>query len=234
MEEFLKQNYYLLTHSIEFLAAITGLFVYNKYKFTAAKYFIWFLWYLSIGDQLGSYVQYIGDSNFLHFLKGTVFAWNYWWYTLFWEIGAILFFTFYFYKILRNKKFSSIVKFLGIAFFVVSVSVIVFNLDQFFTGYFDSINIIGAFIIFIVVIFHFIEILNSNVILSFHKSINFYISGTILIWWLVTTPLVFYEIYNFNRDLNFNLLKKEIYLLANLFMYLTFTFALIWCKPQKD
>jgi hypothetical protein len=44
--------------------------------------------------------------------------------------------------------------------------------------------------------------------------------------------LVFYDIYNTNGDWNFIFLKWQIYLSANVFMYLTFTFALIFCKPD--
>ncbi|RMZ50932.1 hypothetical protein EB822_06015 [Flavobacteriaceae bacterium PRS1] len=76
--------------------------------------------------------------------------------------------------------------------------------------------------------------LQSETILSFYKSINFYISSTILIWWLVITPLVFFQIYFLNVDWSFIILRWQIYLFMNIFMYSSFTIALIWCKPQND
>lgn len=54
--------------------------------------------------------------------------------------------------------------------------------------------------------------LQSETILSFYKSINFYISSTILIWWLVITPLVFFQIYFLNVDWSFIILRWQIYL----------------------
>ena len=91
----------------------------------------------------------------------------------------------------------------------------------------------GALIILLCTIFYFIEILQSEKILIFYKSLNFYISAAIFIWWLIVTPIVFYDIYMSNSDWNFIFLRWQIYLFANIIMYLTFTFALIWYKPEK-
>ena len=79
-----------------------------------------------------------------------------------------------------------------------------------------------------------VKIINSQEILFFYKSINFYIAAVILIWWIITTPLMFYNMYFTSSDWTFVLLKREIILLANIFMYSSFTIALLWCKPQND
>ncbi|MEP1489446.1 MAG: hypothetical protein ABJK28_13575 [Algibacter sp.] len=234
MEEFIKENYFIITYGVEFLAALTGLFLFNKYRLTAAKYFICFLSYTFLIDLLGGYVYRIGDYSFLHILKRTVFVKNYWYYTLFWQIGGTLFFVFYYNKILKTNTLKSVLKLTGLFLFIFSIGYILFNFDAYFSGYLSVIRVLSTVIIFICVVFYFVELLSSNKILTFYKSIDFYISAIIFIWWLITTPLVFYDIYNFNKDWNFIFLKWEIYLLANLFMYLTFTFALIWCKPQND
>ncbi|MFG6687478.1 hypothetical protein ACGK9U_12905 [Mariniflexile sp. HNIBRBA6329] len=234
MNEFLLEYKNTLTFSVEILAAVTGLLLYKKYKLTAAKYFIWFLVYLSICDFLGSYVKYIKNDGFLSFLKDTVFVRNYWWATLFWVIGAILFFVFYYSKILKTIIFKNFIKYSGYTFFIFSFTYIVFNWDDYFKRYFLVLDVLGATIIFLCSIFYFIETLQSDKILTFYKSLNFYISSAIFIWWLITTPLVFYDVYNSNSDWNFIFLKWQVYLFANILMYLTFTFALIWCKPEND
>lgn len=234
MKEFLTAYYSLIVHSVEFLSAIVGLCFYKKYKTTEVRYFIWFLWYLSICDLIGGYVYRIGDFKFLFFLKGTRFTWNYWWYNLFWEIGAIAFFSFYHTKVLKTKVYRAIVKYSGIVFFIFSIIYMMVSLDNFFTGYFPLVRILGAVVVFLCSMLFFIEILKSDKILTFYKSLNFYISAVIFIWWLIITPLVFYDIYNYNRDLNYKLLKWQIYFFAIIFMYLTYTFALIWCKPEND
>ena len=191
--------------------------------------------YLSVCDFIGSYVHYIKNDGFLNFLEGTVFIRNFWWSTLYWKIGAILFFSFYYYYyILTYEKFKRIVKYSGYFFLAFSIVYILFNWDDYFVQFFPIISILGAIIVFLCTIFYFFETLESDKILTFYKSINFYISAAIFIWWLIITPLVFYDIYNSHYDWNFIFLKWQIYLFANILMYSTFTFALIWCKPEND
>lgn len=234
MENFLLDNFSLLLHLIEVTAAITGLVLYKKFKYTKAKYFIWFLVYLSICDFIGGYKHYVHNGGFLEFLEGTVFETNHWWSTSFWKIGAIMFFVFYYIRILTTKSFKNTVKISGYLFLVFSISYVLFYWDQFFNRFFPIISILGAIVVFLCTVFYFIEVLQSDKILTFYKSLNFYINLAIFIWWLIITPIVFYDIYGFNEDWNFIFLKWEIYLFANLFMYSTFTFALIYCNPELN
>ena len=76
--------------------------------------------------------------------------------------------------------------------------------------------------------------LQSYKVLNFYNELYFYISSAFLIWYLITTPLIFYQIYFSTADWSFIFLKWQIFLFANVFMYLTFTFALIYCKPEKE
>ncbi len=241
MEEFLRQNYHLFTAIIESLAAVTGVFLLRKYKLTAAKYFIYFLVYLTICDISSFYTRYVAPGKFFEFLIGTVFEKNHWWSTLFWSLGAIAFFGFYYNKILENFLFKKIVKYTCFTFLIFSSVYIGLNWGRYFDSFFPVISIFGAVVIFICAVLYFIETLQSDKILTFYKSINFYISLAIFIWWLIITPLTFYdvlylkyEVGNPNRDWSFIFLRWEIYLFANIFMYLTYTFALIWCKPENN
>ncbi len=238
MEEFLRQNYSFLTKSVEIMAAITGLLLLNKYKYSATKYFIYFLVYVAIVELIGAYPRYFATYDFLNefkiALKGTLFERNFWWYTIFWVIASPLFYTFYYIKILKTKLYIKIIKFSGILFFVSSIIYFTTNWTILFIKSPPFLIILGVVIIFLCVILYFIEVLQDDRILVFYKSINFYISATIFIWWLVITPLTFYNIYYSTADWNFIILKWQIYLFANFFMYSTFTIALIWCKPQND
>lgn len=236
MEEFLLQYKNLLTFCVEILASVVGLLLYKKYKITTAKYFIWFLIYLTVADTLGNYTKYIENGGFFSFLEGTVFdqGYCYWWYTLFWKIGAPFFFSFYYSKILKSPIFKILVKNVGYGFVLYSIIFIILNKEAYFIRFFPSISVFGAAIIFLCTVLYFIEILQSAKILSFYISLNFYISVAIFIWWLIVTPIVFYDIYHTNGDWNFIFLRWQIYLLANIFMYCTFTFALIFCKPENN
>ncbi|MWW23682.1 hypothetical protein [Algibacter lectus] len=234
MEEFLLTYKFLITTGVESLAAVTGLFLFKKYKSTAAKFFIYFLVYLTLCDFLANYPRYVKDGGLFSFLQGTVFVKNYWWGTLFWKIGAIMFFAFYYNRILKTTSFKKILKVSAFSFLLFSIGCILLNWDDYFIMSFPSISVFGAFIIFLCTVCYFIEVLKSDKILTFYKSLNFYISFAIFIWWLIITPIVFYDVYMSRLDWNFIFLRWQIYLIANITMYLTFTFALIWCKPEND
>jgi len=238
VEEFLLKNYIFLTKLVEGIAAIIGLICYKKYRNTYQKYFIWFLVYIIIFDYIGSYTIYVAKYEFLkpikEALKGTLLEKNYWVYTSFWSIGSILFFAFYYLRVITNRYFRQIIYYAAILFFLCSTVYIFLNITAFFKAAIPFIKVSGATVIFMCVIFYFIELLKSDEVLTFYKSLNFYISSTIFIWWLVTTPVVFFEIYFSSADWNFIFLKGQIFLSMNMFMYLTFSFALLWCKPQND
>ena len=233
MDEF-RAYKFLITTGVEVLAAVTGLLFFKKYKPTAAKFFIYFLVYLALCDFVSNYPRYVKDDGWFSFLKGTVFVKNYWWATLYWKIGAIMFFAFYYCKILKIAIFKKAIKIAAFSFLLFSIGYIAFNWDDYFIMFFPAVDVFGAFIIFLCTVCYFIEVLKSDKILTFYKSLNFYISFAIFIWWLIITPLVFYDVYMSRLDWNFIFLRWQIYLIANITMYLTFTFALIWCKPKND
>jgi hypothetical protein len=240
VKELLLNNYIILTHSVEAMAALTGVLLFGRYKNSVAKYFIYFLIYLTIGDILNWYTLYVHNDGVLSFLVDSLIEKNYWWSTLFWNIGAIMFFAFYYRKILRNESFITTVKLASYSFLTFSVIYILFHWKAFFTSYFPIISILGAIIVFLSTVFYFIETLQSDKILSFYKSVNFYISVSIFIWWLIITPIVFYDNYTtyevgvYQRDWDYIKLRRLIYISANIVMYSTFTFALIFCKPEIE
>jgi len=232
LEEFLKQNYSLITHSVEFMAAVTGILLFKKYNKTAAKFFIAFLIYLLVCDIFAGYTWHVYNDGVFSFLKGTVFERNYWWTTLTWFIGAITFFTFYYNKILKTLLYRKLIKYVGVLFLLISLVYIAIHWEDYFVKYFVFINVFGALVILLCVTLYFIEILKSEQILTFYKSLNFYISAGILLWWLIITPLVFYNMYFSSADWDFVVLQDTIYILSNILMYSTFTFGLIYAKPE--
>lgn len=240
MEDFLFKNYILITHSVEVISTLTGVFFFKKYKSTTARYFIFFLIYLTFCEFIGSYTTYVHNDGFLSFLIGSKIEKNYWWSTLYWKIGAIMFFAFYYRRILKTKLFIKIIKYISYAFFSFSIIYILLNWEAFFVSFFPIISILGAIVVFLCTVFYFLEILQSDKILSFYKSIHFYISAAIFIWWLIITPIVFFDNYTsyqtgvYERDWDYIRLRRYLYLFSNVIMYSTFTFALIWCRPQKD
>lgn len=220
--------------SVEILAAVTGLILYNKYKHTAAKYFIYFLVYIVITVIIKRYTYCVKDDGFLSFLDGTLLEKNYWLGTISWKIGAVTFFGWYYLKILNNKAQKNILRMSIILFIIASLFIILFTLPDFFKTSIPSIAILGALIILQCSFYYFMEILQSEKILTFYKSLNFYISCVILLFWLVKTPLVFYEQYYSKSDMDYVSLRHFINLFLISFMYLTYTIGLIVSKPEYD
>ncbi len=230
----------MLTHCVEAMAALTGVFFYNHYKNKTEKYFIFFLVGIVICEFIGRYTKYVYPGDVLEFLIGTKFEKNHWWSNIYWVIGAVLFFSFYYRKILNVKIFKSIIKVATFSFLVFSIIYIILNWHLFFKQFFAILDIFGAIVIFLCAVFYFIETLLSEKILTFYRSLNFYISFAIFIWWLIITPLTFYDVYFTYEvgkpytDWDFVFLRWQIFLFANIFMYSTFTFALIFCKPKLN
>jgi len=238
LDEFLKQNYSLLTYSVEIIAALTGLICYKKYKHTNVKYFIWFLIYVVFIELIGSYPILVRKYDCLNdieiFLKEIHLDRNYWFFTIFWIVGSALFYGLYFRALIKKKTFKRVVKYAIILFLTTSVIYYIINWKLFFAGRNGIIDVLGVMTILLAIGLYLIEMLLSDRILRFKKSINFYISGILIIWYLIVTPLSFYNVYFSSADWNFVILKYQIFLFANVFMYLTFTFALIYCKPKYD
>ncbi len=239
MLDFLLYNYDGLTYAVELSAAVSGLFYFKKYRCTVVKYFIIYLVLIAFLDFANAYVYLVEPDGLLSNLSGTRFEKNHWLSNIYWNIGAILFFVFFFRKVLKTKLFLKIITYSGCTFLIYAIINILLNWDKFFNQFFISTAVFGAIVIFMCAIFYFVEILLSDEILVFNKSINFYISATIFIWWLIITPLAFYDVYYRYEigigfyDENFLILRSLVYLFSNIFMYLTFAFAFPWCKPES-
>lgn len=238
MEEFLINYYNLLNDGVIAIAAIIGIFSYRKYKSTTTKYFIYFLIGAALVDFLGKYPLYFSRIEqlkpLLDLITDTVFINNYWWYNIFWTIGSTLFFSFYFRKLLKSKVLKRILYGASILILVVGLGYVIFDTYHFMTAFILPLIVINFTTIILASSFYLIEVLNSERILNFYRSINFYIAIVILIWWLVTTPIAFYEFYMSISDWKYIIIKVKILLCSNMFMYLTFSIALLWCKPQNN
>lgn len=238
MNDFLYNNYTVLYRLFIAISVLTGLLYYKKYKHTNVKYFIWFLIYILSFEILAGYTKLLDQQESLYdvkmFLKGTLFERNYWVYNLFWGVLSTLFISFYYLKVLKSKKNSIVVKYATYIFMLFSISYVIFNIDDFFFSIVIPVKIAAVSVIFLCVMFYFIEILNGDKILTFYRSFNFYVSAALLIWWLVTTPVMFYQIYFSTADWNFVFLRWQIFLFANLFMYSIFTVAFIYSKPENE
>jgi hypothetical protein len=236
--DFFLNNYILFVHFVEVLAAVVAIFCYDKYKQTPVKYFIYFLVYVAIMELIGAYPTFVEKYESLseakEFLKGTKFEENNWFYTIFWTIASAVFYSFYFGQFLESNYSIKVIKYITSIFIISSLVYILLNWNSFFVSSFYFVDIFSASVILLSVVLYFIEVLKSQKVLIFYKSINFYIAAVLLIFFLIKTPLLFYDVYFSRSDMDYLRLNATISILCIAFMYVTFSFALIWCKPQNN
>lgn len=234
MKDVLLQHYMFVNLAVILIAAVTGLLSLHKFKQSPVSYFIYFLLYVFITHVLGSYARILNYFNSYHIIENTVFRFNFWWFTLTWYIGSAMFFAWYYKKLLKNNFLKNILQYALYVFLAVSIGSIALNFQHFFDGTFKLIRIGNMSIIMLSAVFYIYELLHTEKILEFYKDIHFYISGILLIWLLLTIPLVHFVCGNAATDPNQAELKWLIMLYANIFMYLSFSLALILLKPNND
>ncbi|MCF1422837.1 hypothetical protein [Mangrovimonas futianensis] len=239
MGKFFLNNFYFFNEGIIVMAGLTAVLSYPKFKNSLVKYFIYFLIYIVFIELLGYYPRYSEEISWLQWIppltNDTIFEENLLWYTVFWHIGSALFLTFYFFKVLENNRFKSIIKYGGILFFLISVLSLLFNYQVYYSNDTDIVIVVGGMIqIMLCVLLYFSEILMSEKIMAFYKSFHFYVAAAFFVFFLIRTPITFYQIYYNTTDRAFVDFRKFLILFCNVLLYLTFIIALIRCKPQSQ
>ncbi|MEQ3664700.1 MULTISPECIES: hypothetical protein [unclassified Olleya] len=233
MEEFLKDNYSILTKFFILVAVVSGLVTYKKHKGTPAAFFVKVLIYFLIVELIGTYSSLYKNFSFLEPIYNSLFRQNYWWYTIAFDIIGIVLFSLLFQKVIPNKLYNKVLKYSTYGFVLFSILYIIYNRDLFFFQFFPVIQITGALIILSCSVFYFIELLLNDKIIKFYKFLYFYIAIAIFIWWIVVTPLTFYDVYMVNGDWDYILLKWEIYLSLNFIMYISFAIGFLISEPEN-
>ncbi|WP_161804990.1 hypothetical protein [Lacinutrix mariniflava] len=90
----------------------------------------------------------------------------------------------------------------------------------------------GAFTLLIACSIYFIELINSEAINNAFKTYSFYALSGVILWWIIITPILFFDAYNTVSDWDFVNLKRRIFVFANIFMYSCFAIGLIVSKPH--
>lgn len=234
MREFLYDYYTFLTKSVEILAFVVSLIVYKKYKNTPVKYFIWFLGWIVFVETIGNYPRHLKDYNLEYLIEGTLIERNYWWYTISWASVATIFYSWFLSQKYDSNTLKTIIKFCIYGYVLTMLVTAIIDYKLFFEIRPTYITVLNVAIIILSTVSYLYNLLNSEKLLNAFKSLYFYVAIILLVWWLITTPLNFFEVYNSDSDWDFVAIKWTIKLIANIFMYLGFAFALIWCKPESE
>ena len=236
LSDFILKNYSLLTRLLEAIPVIVGFMFFNKYKSTRVIYFIYFLLFVLLGEIIARYPGYLNTETF-KWLKslvfGTVFQRNYWWYTIFWVIGSSVFYAFYFHNSIKVKLFRGLIKWITISFVIASIFYLSFYWDNLRNSSSYFINVYSLINLLVIIVLFFLDILTSSVHIKLYKQIDFHIAFILLIWWLIITPLMFFNDYFNALDEQYTNLQWFIRFFANVFMYIGFSLVLIFGKPEN-
>lgn len=233
MDEFLKGNYTLITSLVEFIAAITGLLLLRKYKTSKVKYIIYFLVYAFFVDLIGGYPSFLKENGYFHLIEGTLIERNYWWYTIFWWVGLSTIMFFVNYQIVNTLKLKKILKYAYYLYLFQVIIYVVFRFGSIFKPD-QFVSIASLWMVVLSIIIYFFEILNSEQIIIFYRSVHFYFNSIFFVWILIIMPLEFFEAYFIKDDWNYVLFRWKIHLLLNTFLYLSLAAALIFCKTENE
>lgn len=237
MLSFLSKHYVFIFTLFEILAAFLGVFYYKKFKSKAARLFIWFLIYAVIVERLGGYPIYIEKYDSLNWLKqlikGTAFESNYFYYDVFWYMASTFILSIFFRMIINQNKLKKVINFAIYFFLISSIYYFIIQFSNSYYNHFKFLSIISLIIIIISTFSYFIYLINSDKLLVFYKELGFYVAVGSLPFWLITTPMQFFEVYFHSFDAHYVLLKKMIFLFSIIFMYLTFSIGLIVSKPEQ-
>jgi hypothetical protein len=199
------------------LAATAGFLTYRNWKGTYLK---WFPYYLSIIALLAISYYILKSFHKLEMAKSVIsFA----------VPIEILFINYFFYKTLTTKNKKIIIW--GTVLFTLTwiIENTIFSNQKF---YLQSLSYTTAnLFILVYIILFFIEFAHSNKILSYKKSVVFWIVLGMLLFYVGTFP--FYGLYNeLAKNLDIFYPVAWVATSLNYSMYLLFTIGFIWGKPH--
>lgn len=210
----------------ELIAAITGTVYYYKYKNTPIKYFLPLLWYIVITEFAGLYSAK-NDVLLFYDKRGT--RYNLWMYNLLYVVFYPVVLYIY-YKTINNLRLK---KWVLIFIFIYSiVSIINWSFIQSFLYEWSEIpHVVGSGFLAISIMFYFVELLQSNSVIIYHRKLLFWISVGLLIYHIGTIPFSL-KVTEYALQNHIHSLFLIIWISA-LIMYLLFTFGFIWAKKEE-
>lgn len=208
------------------LLAATAAIIYLKRVKAIPLYkriFIFYLCAMFVIDVLGYYaaVAYYSDYRLFAFAKDTVFRQNYWIFNAVKPFAYLVYLQFFIFQV-RSRKLRKILGWAAAVFLVFSLYNLIFS-GEYFIAYVTLIPLVGSILLSITIACYLFDMLTSNKILAFFKSLTFYVATGALIWHLVFTPMFIYN--------KFNIMSSspefvEVYLMTlgilNFFMYSLF------------
>ncbi|RFN57911.1 hypothetical protein [Marixanthomonas ophiurae] len=220
---------------VEAMAAVAGLIlIRNRKTDKATKYFVYFLCFTILLEITGNYapVAYYSGYKLFSFVEGTVFENNYWLYNINLIISYTIYISYFKWHLdnLGLRKFLNVIL---VLFIITSTLNLLFS-DVYFVAFSAFTNVVGTVLVLLAISLYYYELLNSDAILKFDKSLPFYISLGAILLHLVLTPIFIYSRYfSLSESPEFVELYKTILLFTILLVYLLYTIGFFICLKKK-
>ena len=210
---------------VELIAALAGTFYYFKYQHTAVKFLLPILWIITITEFAGLFLI---NNNFLIYTDAQGSKYNLW-------IANLLYVIYYpsllyiYFKEINNSAFKVCIQFFTIGYLLVSAINWIF-IQNFMTEWSELPFIVGSLALIITVVFYFVELLKSDKIIIFHRTLLFWVSIALLLFHAGTIPFSI-KINGYAHIPGTHHLFLILYVLAIL-MYLIIAFGFIWSRKE--
>lgn len=220
-----------------FLAVFIASVTYKSYKNTSSRYFLFFLWFTMLIELFGlaryyyytniqsnlysvKFISSILTSKILHeeYFKQITWIYNLYRFVIF------PFYIFFYLTLVSEKRKKK--QILIILFICITISIIdlIINRNVFISEKLMITRISGGFFIFISASIYLMEILKSDKLLTFHKTLPFWITFGALIFYLTTIPIFIFKDYLFQSNLS---IYSIILYISNYFLYGCFIIGFI-------
>jgi hypothetical protein len=211
------------TNAIKYFELFTGIVAflnYRKLKGTFWQYLPFFLLTVFLMECVGYFFAEIKDY------KSNIMLYKY----------VVIPFTFYFYAyVFKNLLSKKAQPFLVIGGLVFLLSLLLEStlLTRYHT-YFASLSLsISNLFILICVLIYYAELVNSEALIEFYRSISFWFSTGVLIFYLGCLP--YFGLYNMLVENHFKTIfipYTWVFVALNYSMYVLFSIGLIWSKKK--
>ncbi|MFL0352789.1 hypothetical protein [Xanthomarina sp. GH4-25] len=233
MIEFITSHFNFIVYTFEILALLVGLYFFNKTRCKSTRIFVFYLGYVVFVELVAFSLMYLKSTVLISYLIRIGIRTTSW-FNLFWLYGSILFIIFYYHSLFFNLKFKLFLKIMAILFSMVMLSHFIIFPKIFLTVHPPLYQISGLIVTLFCVSLYFIEFLNGENVFNIFRTLSFYVTIGLFVWWLIVSPVIFFNNYNTSADWDFANLKRRIFLFANIFMYTCFTVGFIISKPKSN
>jgi len=234
--EYIIENF-LLIYILELGAAIAGSIYLRKVAVPekGVRLFVYYLWIVVFVEFVGLYPSYAYFSDYkkLGFIKGTLFERNYWWYNSYNVIKFLILYVFFILQLQSGAKQKKLYAISGLL--ILSFIIELFLGGNFYKSNSSYMAIAGTlYLVVLIMLYHF-EMLKSEKILKFYKSVAFYISIGMLMWHVSTTPLFIYNRYFSLQSPDFVYFQMVLLKSINIFLYGILILGFMVCiKKRKN